>query len=610
MQLRHGEGRDLVHQMFTSGRMGTDYIRTTVNIGTDTPPLVYHRRSDDPNLYRSSSTNVVAQPPTTPTAPQAATPTAKPSKPSLLGRIVKGIFGDSSTASSTSNPTNNPANPSGKPVASSSVRSGPKVRAPITLNFDASDFLPINRSELLDSAKKLTLWGNPWFGRRDIIPPASDARTKLIDRAMVTQGILTPEQLNEIHRIGAEMDHFRPTQLIVESQARVAGADAVAAEKARKEELKRTKKAEAEERRKQRRVEIEYRKLNDIVFLGRSVSAQLHQRESDKQQLVARGLPVLETPAELAAALNLTVPKLRWLAYHNEVATRTHYVRFQIAKRSGGLRELSAPHTTLAQAQRWILKEILNKLPVESSAHGFVAARSILTNALPHVNKAVVLNMDLENFFPTIGFARVRQVFKGFGYSPAVATVLALLCTESPRRAVTYAGQPYLVATGPRGLPQGACTSPALSNQVAKRLDRRIQGLSTKLNLTYTRYADDLTLSSERSDLSVGYLMARVRHIAEDEGFVVNHAKTRVLRRSAAQTVTGLVVNDKPSVSRTQLRQIRAILHQAQYTGLVAQNKSEHPNFRAWLQGMIAFIAMTRPELARQFTNQLQAVRD
>lgn len=609
LQLRHGEGRDLVHQMFTSGRMGTDYTRTTVNIGTDTPPLVYHRRSDDPNLYRSGSTNVVAQPiPTTPTSQAGSTPstTAKPPKPGLLGRLVQGIFGSSSTAISSTGSTNPPA----KSNSDSNTRSGPKVRAPMTLNFDASDFLPITRSDLLAAAKKLTLWGNPWFGRRDIIPPTSDARTKLIDRAMVTQGILTPEQLEEIHRIGAEMDHFRPTQLIVESQARAAGADAVAADKARKEELKRTKKAEAEERRRQRRLEIENRKRNDIVFLGRSVSSQLHQRESNKEQLAARGLPVLETPAELAIALNLTVSKLRWLAYHNEVATRTHYVRFQIPKRSGGLRELSSPHATLAKAQRWILTEILNKLPVEPAAHGFVHERSILSNALPHVNKAVVLNMDLENFFPSIGFARVRQVFKGLGYSPAVSTVLALLCTESPRRMVTYAGQQYLVATGPRGLPQGACTSPALSNQVAKRLDRRLQGLATKMELTYTRYADDLTLSSERSDLSLGYLMARVRHIAEDEGFVVNQTKTRVLRRNTAQTVTGLVVNDKPTVSRKQLRQIRAILHQAKHSGLVAQNKSEHPNFRAWLQGMIAFIAMTRPKLAQQFASQLQAVRD
>ena len=88
------------------------------------------------------------------------------------------------------------------------------------------------------------------------------------------------------------------------------------------------------------------------------------------------------------------------------------------------------------------------------------------------------MNLDLEGFFPSIGFPRVRKVFAGLGYSPAVATILALLCTECPRRAVVYDGVRYHVAIGPRGLPQGACTSPGLSNQVARRLDRRLGGLA------------------------------------------------------------------------------------------------------------------------------------
>ena len=149
----------------------------------------------------------------------------------------------------------------------------------------------------------------------------------------------------------------------------------------------------------------------------------------------------------------------------------------------------------------------------------------------------------------------MRSVFHRLGYSPAVATILALLCTECPRRQVVYDGQTYFVASGPRGLPQGACTSPALSNQVARRLDKRLGGLARKLDLTYTRYADDLTFSggatlSER----VGYLMARVRHLAEDEGFAVNEKKSRVLRRNTAQLVTGLVVNDRPGVRRREVR--------------------------------------------------------
>src|SRR5581483_59068 len=148
---------------------------------------------------------------------------------------------------------------------------------------------------------------------------------------------------------------------------------------------------------------------------------------------------------------------------------------------------------------------------------------------------------------PSIGFPRVRKVFERSGYSPAVATILALLCTECPRKTVMLDGTTYHVATGPRGLPQGACTSPGLSNQVARRLDKRLAGLAGKFDLTYTRYADDLTFSGSAAlEGRVGYLMARVRHIADAEGFVVNPLKSRVLRQSTAQLVTGLVVNERP----------------------------------------------------------------
>src|SRR5262249_32176 len=219
--------------------------------------------------------------------------------------------------------------------------------------------------------------------------------------------------------------------------------------------------------------------------------------------------PILSTPTELAAALGLSVPRLRWLAFHTEVAARVHYVSFTVPKKSGGTRTLSAPHRTLGAAQKWIWANIVNKLAVEAPAHGFLPGRSILSNAKIHAGQGVVVNMDLEGFFPSITFPRVRSVFHRAGYSPAVATILALLCTECPRRPVEYDGNIYHVATGPRGLPQGACTSPGLSNQVARRLDRRLAGLAAKLGLSYTRYADDLTFSG-KADFNerVGYVMA------------------------------------------------------------------------------------------------------
>ncbi len=110
-------------------------------------------------------------------------------------------------------------------------------------------------------------------------------------------------------------------------------------------------------------------------------------------------LPVLATPADLAKALNLTIPRLRWLAFHSESATVTHYVRFTVPKKSGVPRELSAPHRDLAAAQQWILMHILEKLPTHEAAHGFVPGRSTMSNALPHVARATVVNLDLKDFF-------------------------------------------------------------------------------------------------------------------------------------------------------------------------------------------------------------------
>src|SRR6266571_310019 len=143
-----------------------------------------------------------------------------------------------------------------------------------TLGLDAGDFLPIARQELQRAAKKIQLWGNPWFGRRDVIPPVEDERTKLIDRALVTNGLLSPEQLVEIHEVGAEMERVRPSIASVEHQAVLAGETAVQAERERKAQIKQQKKAEAAERKRQRAEAIAHRKATDILYLGRSVSGR------------------------------------------------------------------------------------------------------------------------------------------------------------------------------------------------------------------------------------------------------------------------------------------------------------------------------------------------
>ncbi len=502
-----------------------------------------------------------------------------------------------------------PAPPEPPPPAAQTPQQQPPKRRDVLLGLEAADLLPITEEELKESLQELTRRNAFRLGIRGSIPPGNDERTQLIGRALVTHGLLTADQLVEIHRVGAEYDQFRRAEQLAQQQAKFSGQAAVRAERERKAKLKEQKKAESAEKKRLHAEAVAHRRATDIIFLGRGVSGRLHQRQGDADKLRAAGLPVLSTPAEVAEALGLTIPRLRWLAFHTEVATRIHYVHFQVPKRSGGTRTLSAPHRTLAAAQQWIFENILNKLPVEDPAHGFVVGRSILTNARQHVGRKVVLNMDLEGFFPSIGFPRVRSVFFRLGYSPCAATILALLCTECPRQEVVYEGRKYFVATGPRGLPQGACTSPALSNQVARKLDKRLSGLARKLGLSYTRYADDLSFSGDQElNERVGYLMARVRHIAEEEGFGVNEKKSRVLRRNARQVVTGLVVNDKPGVSRNEVRRLRAILHRARTEGLERQNREGRPNFLAWLTGKIAYVSMVRPEVGAKLQAELEAL--
>src|SRR6185295_5733385 len=137
-----------------------------------------------------------------------------------------------------------------------------------------------------------------------------------------------------------------------------------------------------------------------------------------------------------------------------EASAVTHYVRFTIPKETGGTRELAAPHHDMARCQMWIKLNILDRLPLHDAAHGFVAGRSTMSNAVAHVRRDVVVNADLKDFFPTIAFPRVKGIFQELGYSPAAATILALLCTEAPRKTVSLAGKKYFAATGPRALPQ------------------------------------------------------------------------------------------------------------------------------------------------------------
>jgi retron-type reverse transcriptase len=405
-----------------------------------------------------------------------------------------------------------------------------------------------------------------------------------------------PAEAEERARLEAEIAKVRKEASAVKNPQK-----ALAKERKRRWLASKQRRAEAKARRaaeqEKRREEWDAHRRSHVVHLGAGVSAGLAQDQSDVARLGARGLPVMHNGTDLAARLGVKLGALRWLTYHRRAAAVVHYHRFDIAKKTGGLRSISAPKRALAQCQRWVLDNVLGPLEVGPQAHGFVPGRSVVSNARPHVGRAVVVNLDLRDFFPSITFRRVKGLFHALGYSEHVATVLALLCTEPPRVPAEVDGKVYHVALGGRVLPQGACTSPAITNALCRRLDRRLDALARRHGFAYTRYADDLTFSGDDAR-AVGRLLRSARSIVQAEGFAEQPSKTRVMRQARRQEVTGVTVNRRPTVSRKEVRTLRAVLHNVAKHGLESQNRAGLPHFAAHLRGRVEYVCMIDPERA------------
>ncbi len=371
----------------------------------------------------------------------------------------------------------------------------------------------------------------------------------------------------------------------------------------------------AERRRLKRETWLAYRETH-VVHLGEGeglfwsdeLDFDKWDHASAEERAAENDLPPIDKPQKLAEALGLTIPELRWLAFHRDAAESIHYRRFTIPKRDGSERAIWAPLPKLKAAQRWILEHVVERLPVHGKSHGFLAGRSIATNAAAHVASKIILKVDLKDFFPTVTFRRAKGIFRKAGYRDQVATLMALLCTEAPREIVERDGKTYYVALGPRCLPQGAPTSPALTNTLCLRLDRRLTALAAKLGWRYTRYADDLTFSlpdTHKAGPRLGALLGSIGRVAVDEGFRVHPKKTRITRSGSRQKVTGLVVNGSgaPRVPREMKREIRAAIHNASHGKPLKAGDSV-----ARLSGYAAYIYMTDPLLGAKLLKQLAAL--
>jgi RNA-directed DNA polymerase len=374
---------------------------------------------------------------------------------------------------------------------------------------------------------------------------------------------------------------------------------------------KEERKAARERERVERAEAWRERRSREILHLGRGVSAGLRGTECDAARLAERGLPALATPEAIAAAMGVEVAELRFLAFSRRVSHVSHYVRFALPKKTGGVRVISAPMPRLKAAQEWLLRNVLDRVEAHEAAHGFRAGRSIATNAAPHAGADVVVNLDLETFFPSISYRRVRGVFRAIGYSEAAATTFALIATAFDVEEVTLDGRRYYVAVSERRLPQGAPTSPAISNLLCRRLDRRLAAMAEGLGFAYTRYADDLTFSASGDRLAgICNLLARARAIVAHEGLVVNESKTRVLRRSRRLEVTGLTVNDRVAVPREMLRRFRATLFQIEKDGPDGKRWGQSGDVLASIVGFANFVKMVDPDRGEPLVARARALAE
>jgi hypothetical protein len=272
---------------------------------------------------------------------------------------------------------------------------------------------------------------------------------------------------------------------------------------------------------------------------------------------------------ELAVRRVLKVNRktLNFLAYHNKDPYRFH----RIPKRGGGHRTLHEPCPALKGVQRKILRRLLDPVILHRCCHGFATGRSIATNARVHEKQERVVCMDLRDFFPSITFPRVFGFFRSLGLPKADAGLLARLTTFE------------------NTLPQGAPTSGALANLIARRLDRRLAGLAEAAGASYTRYADDLAFSGPASLLKI---LPTVRRIVEEEGFATAEEKTRIMRRGSRQKVCGVVVNERARLPRELRRRIRAMRHRA---SLPAEARKGPAPSASTLRGYAGLLSMFEP---------------
>lgn len=298
------------------------------------------------------------------------------------------------------------------------------------------------------------------------------------------------------------------------------------------------------------------------------------------EKLISKNLPVLFDEEHIDSVLHT-----------RSIRIKQSYHTFDLIS-GNKVRTIYAPSKRLKKRQRWILDNILNNVKVSKYAHGFEPKRSIKTHAELHANHEYVICMDIQDFFPSITQDMIVLVFRKIGYTTRASQELARLCCSNDV------------------LPQGAPTSPKLANIVCKRMDREIQRYAKENKITYSRYADDLTFSSNNE---MPGLIEEISNIVQKHKFMINEEKTKSFAAGEPKFITGLVVqNGKIRIPKRFKRELKKEIHYCQKFGVLIHlqntNATHFVNYREYLYGKAYYVNMIEPIVGQQFLDELDKI--
>lgn len=298
---------------------------------------------------------------------------------------------------------------------------------------------------------------------------------------------------------------------------------------------------------------------------------EINKRLNYALNLFLKNLPIIYDQRHLSGLVGYNINYLLKASHSPE----HFYKTYKIPKKAGGFREISEPLPSLKEIQRWILDEILYKCDINDYNKAYQRNISIKDNAISHSKPFLLLKIDIKDYFPSIEYINVYSFYKKLGYCKPVSTLLAKLCCFK------------------NCLPQGAPTSPALSNLITIRIDERISEFTDMHKIKYTRYADDLSFSG---NFSPGGIINFVKKVLQEEGFEINKDKIRTMYRNKRQQVTGIVVNEKMQAPREVRRKLRQAVYYIEKFGLqnhlekIKEERSYYINHLLGIANHIYFI--------------------